>query len=148
MLTKPTEYAIRTLVYIAVRNSEGLRPGFKEIAREIDSPEQYTAKILQTLTRSGLIHSLKGRGGGFFFGTPAGSVTLFDVIKITEGEKFFMKCGFGLYTCDSDNPCPLHDSYKPVRQQFYELVQKETIQSLAVKIKERKATLNRIIFSS
>ena len=145
MLTKATEYAIRALVYIAIQNFDGKRPGFKEIAEKIESPEQFTAKILQILTRKGLIHSAKGRGGGFFFDKPKDSLPLYEVIRTLEGESFFSKCGFGLRSCSSDSPCPLHSEYMPVRDGFYMLLKKETIQSLANRILEHKAVLTRLI---
>ena len=86
---------------------------------------------------------IKGRGGGFFFDKRATPLTIFEVIRVIEGEKFFFKCGFGLNRCDGENPCPLHDDYLPVREEFFQLVKKETIQSLADKINERKAWIHR-----
>jgi Rrf2 family protein len=144
MLGKTTEYAIRALVYIFIKNQEGKRPGFKEISKEIDSPEQFTAKVLQNLARAELISSIKGRGGGFFFDQPSVPLTLYEVISVLEGEKFFSKCGFGLKRCDANNPCPLHNDYSPVREGFFRLVKKETIQSLAKRINEQEAVLSRL----
>jgi Rrf2 family protein len=143
MIGKTTEYAIRALVYVYIQNQDGKRPGFKEIAKKINSPEQFTAKVLQTLARAELILSMKGRGGGFFFYDSQIPLTLYRVISVIEGEKFFSKCGFGLEGCDCENPCPLHDDYSPVREGFLELVTKLTIQSLANKINDRKAVLSR-----
>lgn len=143
MLGKTTEYAIRALVYVYIQSKEGKRPGYKEIAKHIDSPEQFTAKILQSLTHAELILSMKGRGGGFFFDDSAAPLTLYQVIRVMEGEKFFSKCGFGLKRCDGNNPCPLHDDYLPLREGFFELVTKQTIQSLANRINEHKAVLTR-----
>jgi len=143
MLGKTTGYAIRALVYIFIQNQEGKRPGFKEIAKKIDSPEQFTAKVLQILARAELISSMKGRGGGFFFDQPSTPLTLYEVIRVMEGEKFFSKCGFGLKLCDGKNPCPLHNDYSPVREGFFQLVKKETIKSLADKINDHKAVLTR-----
>lgn len=144
MLGKTTEYAIRSLVYIYIQNSKGERPGFKEIARNIDSPEGFTGKVLQMITRAGLVLSLKGRGGGFFFNDSEKPLILLDIINVTEGQEFFHKCGFGLKSCDSLHPCPMHDEYVTVRNSFYNLVNKLTIQSLAYKVNENKAVLNRL----
>lgn len=144
MLGKTTEYAIRSLVYIYIQNTEGKRPGFKEIAKNIDSPEGFTGKVLQIITRNGLVSSMKGRGGGFFFDNPEKPLTVLDVINITEGQEFFHKCGFGLKLCDAHNPCPMHEEYSTVRESFYILLNKLTIQSLANKINKREATLNRL----
>ncbi len=143
MLGKTTEYAIRALVYIFIQNQEGKRPGFKEIAKKIDSPEQFTAKVLQILARAELISSMKGRGGGFFFDQPVTPLTLHEVIRVMEGEKFFLKCGFGLSRCDGENPCPMHNDYSPVREGFLQLVKEVTIKSLANKINDHKAVLTR-----
>ena len=144
MLSKATEYAVRALVYIAIQNAEGKRPGFKEIAQKIDSPEQFTAKILQTLARKGLIGSAKGRGGGFFFQDHRNALPLYDVVTALEGDWSLSKCGFGLKSCDAENPCPLHQEYLPIREGLYNLLKKETIQSLAVKILGNTATLTRL----
>lgn len=144
MLGKTTEYAIRALVYIYIQNMEGERPGFKEIAKKIDSPEQFTGKVLQNLTRANIVSSMKGRGGGFFFNEPTHPVTLFKVIEAIEGKEYFLKCGFGLKRCDTNNPCPLHADYAPVRDSFFKMVNEKTIQLLANKINKREATLNRL----
>jgi Rrf2 family protein len=143
MLGKTSQYAIRALVYVYLQNREDKRPGYKEIAKEIGSPEQFTAKVLQNLARAELISSMKGRGGGFFFKDPTVLLTLYEVIFVIEGEKFFTKCGFGLRRCNSGNPCPLHDDYSPTREGFYKLVKTKTIQSLASKITAQTAVLTR-----
>lgn len=143
MLGKATEYAIRALVYVYMQNQAGKRPGFKEIAKKINSPEQFTAKILQNLAREKIVSSMKGRGGGFFYDEPATPLTLYEVIRVMEGEIFFFKCGFGLQRCNSENPCPLHDDYSPVREGFFNLVKTMTIQSLATKIYDHKGVLTR-----
>ena len=144
MLAKGTEYAIRALVYVQLQNWKNLRPGVVEIAREIEAPEAYSAKIFQTLTRHKLLESMKGRGGGFFFDKNQSNITIYDVIHVMEGDGCFHKCGFGLKDCNNENPCPLHEEYIVVREGFYSIVKSETIQSLSNKILEGKAVLNRI----
>jgi Rrf2 family protein len=144
MLTKSTEYAIRALVYVQLQNWLKKRPGVEEIAREIEAPEAFSGKILQTLTKHKLLDSMKGRGGGFFFDENESHLTLYDVIHVMEGDSCFHKCGFGLKNCNNENPCPLHDRYIEVRDGFYNIVKSETINSLARKILEGNAVLNRM----
>lgn len=141
MLSRSTEYAIRALVFIQLQNWDSKRPGVAEIAQKIESPGAYTAKILQTLAKHKLINSIKGRGGGFFF-DESEHLTLYEVIHVMEGDACFYKCGFGLKSCNNDNPCPLHDQYKIIRDGFFEIVKTETIQSLSRKIAEGTAVLN------
>jgi Rrf2 family protein len=144
MLSKATEYAIRALVYIHIQNRKEKKPGFKEIAKEIDSPEQFTAKVLQTLTRHDIIRSAKGRGGGFFFDKDTKELKLYDVIRILEGDNFFNQCIFGFKFCDDKYPCPLHDDFMKIWKDFKELTEKQSIQSLAEKIENHEAYINKL----
>lgn len=133
MFNKETEYALRGLVYIQRQNLTGYRPGIDEIAREIEAPRFYTAKILQRLVKMGFLISAKGRGGGFYFDPLKPDLTLKELIQATEGSKILIQCGFGFSHCTSDNPCPLHEKYMPIRQALDQFLSTETIQSLAMK---------------
>jgi len=133
MFNKETEYALRGLVYIQMQNHGGRRPGIAEIAKEIEAPPFYTAKILHRMVKSGFVASLKGKGGGFYFEKDKPEIPIRELIVVTEGNKSFSGCGFGLKHCDENNPCPIHEQYASIRESIYTLVSTETIQSLARK---------------
>jgi Rrf2 family protein len=142
MITKSSKYAIRALVYIQLQNWQNKRPGVPEIAREIEAPEAYCAKILHTLTTHSLLESMKGRGGGFFFFENQSNLTLYKVILVMEGDSAFNKCGFGLKNCSDAQPCPLHKEYSTLREGLLSLTRSETIESLSTKILNKEAVLN------
>ncbi len=143
MLAKRTEYAIRALVYIAMQNNTDVRPGVKEIVKEVSTPAAFMAKVLQKLVHFNFVSSAKGRGGGFFFNNPQKDLLLYDIILKLEGEDFFTKCGFGFDDCDKDNQCPMHDKFYKVREEFFFLVKNESIQSFAKKVMDGDATIKR-----
>lgn len=145
MLSKSVEYAIRALVYIQLQNWDWKRPGYRGIASEIESPEQFTAKILQVLTRFDLINSMKGRNGGFAFNEDNAPLSIYRVIVAFDGEKFFTRCNFGFKNCDGNNKCPLHDEFSKIRNNFTQMVNEETIQTLAQRIKEGEAVLTQTL---
>ena len=145
LLSRTSEYAIRALVYILVQNRAGRRPGFKEIANKTDAPEQFLAKILQTLAKKGMISSVKGRGGGFFFEDPDEILSLYEVIVLLEDKGFFSDCLLGLKSCNEQRPCPLHVEINVLRNQIINLVKKLTIQELSERIVDRKAVLSRLL---
>lgn len=145
MLSKTAEYAIRALVYIQLQNWDEKRPGFKEVAKNIESPEHFTAKILQVLTRFDLIKSLKGRNGGFFFDKEHEDLQLYKIIAAIDGEKSFIRCGFGFKSCDHENKCPLHDDFSKLRENYTVLVKERTIQNLAKKIMNGEAVLTQTV---
>jgi Rrf2 family protein len=130
-------------VFIALQNRIGIRPGYREIARNTGSPEQFTAKVLQKLTRAALIKSVRGRNGGFYFSDPDKLLYLADVLRVFEAEGFANICGFGFDGCDSSNPCPVHDQYIKIRTALNDVINNESIQSMTHKIMEKKAVLSR-----
>ena len=132
VFNKETEYALRGLVYVQVRNMKGFKPGIAEIANEIDAPPFYTGKIMQRLVKQGFLISVKGKGGGFYFDESKPDLPLKTIIQAVEGEKTYSGCGFGLKHCDENHPCPLHEQYAPIRESISNLISGNTIQSLAL----------------
>ena len=145
MFNKETEYALRGLVYIKLQNLKERRPGMAEVAKEIEAPPFFTAKILQRLVRAGFIESIKGKGGGFFFNPEKPDLPLINLISATEGDRSFSGCGFGLRHCDENNPCPLHEKYAPIRDSINKLISIETVQSLAQKVYKKEVSLNKML---
>ena len=145
MLSKPAEYAIRSMVYIWMMNQKGTRPGYRTIATGVGSPEHFTAKVLQTMTRFNFLRAGKGRGGGFYFEDPDKQLPVMEIIKAIDGDKFFSSCAFGFENCNCGNPCPMHEEFKVIRDGFSEMVLKLTVQSMAEKILKGTASLNQKI---
>ncbi len=131
MFNKETEYALRSMVYIQAQNLKGRKPGVDQIAHATEAPRHFTAKILHRLVRNGFLHSVKGKGGGFFIDQEKPSVTIYEVVTAVEGRKIFSGCVFGLKNCSNESPCPLHNRYKPIRESLGELLSAETVLSLA-----------------
>lgn len=57
------------MMYIVTKTMDGSKVGVKDIARHTDTPEPFVAKILQTLSRRGIVSSVKGPNGDFYVET-------------------------------------------------------------------------------
>lgn len=145
MLSKSTEYAIRALVFVQLQNWMEQRPGVAEISKEIEAPTAFSAKILHMLTTHKLLNSMKGRGGGFYFTDNQSELTVYEIILVMEGGGLFTECGIGLKNCSDENPCPLHDQYRIIRDQLLVLAKSKTISSMAKNIQDGQAVLSRIL---
>lgn len=144
ILSKSTEYAIRALIFVQMQNIADKRPGVSEIAKGIEAPMAFSAKILNLLTTHRLLYSLKGKGGGFYFPDNHTELTMYDVILAIEGAGIFTECAIGLKSCSDKNPCPIHNEYEKVREQFLMMSKKQTIYSMAQKTVNGDAVLNRL----
>jgi Rrf2 family protein len=127
IFSKTCEYAMRAVFFIAHRTAEGGRVGIKEIANGIDSPEHFLAKILQDLSRRGIVQSAKGPNGGFYVDDNILKLPLSAIVEAVDGSGIFTGCGLGLDYCSEDNPCPLHHEFKAIRNQIQELLQSTAI---------------------
>ena len=81
MFSKACEYGIRAVIYIWSQNNKGLKLGVKDICKEIDAPEFFTAKILQSLAKQDLVSSTKGPNGGFYISEDQENMRLLDLVE-------------------------------------------------------------------
>jgi len=131
MFSRACEYAIRAALYISIKSIDGSKLGIKEIAKEIDSPEPFTAKILQTLSREGIISSAKGPNGGFYLDPKAKPIPLSQIVEAIDGGSILHSCALGLKECSDVFPCPIHADIKPFKERLRQVMNKKTLQQLA-----------------
>ena len=136
MFSKACEYGIKAAIFIAINSYENRRVSPKEISKEIDSPQAFTAKILQALVRHQIINSIKGAYGGFEIDKKdISSIKLSQIVNAIDGDKIYKGCGLGLHTCDENHPCPVHDKFKVVRSELKDMLENTNLEQLALDIK-------------
>lgn len=143
MFSKTCEYAIRAMIFIAQKTKEGDRIGIKEIAKGIDSPGHFIAKILQELSRKGLVQSAKGPNGGFYLDSQSMKQSLADVVRAVDGDKVLLGCGLGLKQCSETHPCPIHHEFKRVRKQLFQMLEKARVGTFTEALETSMAYLRR-----
>ena len=132
MFSKTTEYALRAVIYIAQKGSEERKLGLTEIAKAIDSPQSFTAKILQQLTSgNNIVSSARGPNGGFFITEKSKKLPVRFVLAAMGEDVKLQKCVLGLKQCSELKPCPMHSQYKLIKPQLINLFETKTIGHLA-----------------
>lgn len=142
MFSKACEYGIKACIFIAINSYDGKRVSPKEISKEIDSPQAFTAKILQALVKHDIIASYKGAYGGFEIdNSKLSSIKLSQIVIAIDGDHVFSGCGLGLEICDENHPCPVHDKFKRVREDLKFMLENTSLEELARGIKSGAAFL-------
>jgi Rrf2 family protein len=137
MFSKSCEYAIKATIFIAIHCCNEDKVGIKEIAKEIDSPIAFTAKILQILVKNNIIKSSKGVGGGFMvLKEDLKRITLSQIVVAIDGDSVFLRCGLGLSNCSEEHPCPVHEKFKFVKQDLAFMLENTTLEELSIGIKK------------
>ena len=132
MFSKACEYALRAALYISIKSINGSRLGIPEIAKEVDAPVAFMAKILQTLVREGVISSIKGPNGGFFIDPKSEPISLATIVKAIDGsDDVLHTCTLGLKECSDKFPCPIHHEIKHYKEHLRKVMRETAVQGLA-----------------
>ena len=144
MFSKACEYGIRASIFIAEQSLLDKKVSLKDIAKAIDSPEAYTSKILQQLSRNFIINSDKGPTGGFSMSQQElEEVKLSTVVTAIDGDAIYKGCGLGLKNCNEKMPCPVHNQFKVVREDLREMLETTLVKSLTMDLKDGLTFLKR-----
>jgi Rrf2 family protein len=104
--------------------------GRKEIAREMEIPEQFLGKIAQQLARLGILEIIQGSKGGFRLLVSPKSLTLLDVIEAVIGEIFLNDCLMRPDSCRRSSACAVNHVWQKARDQLRETLGSSTFATL------------------
>lgn len=130
MLSLTCKTAIKAVIYLASKFKTGDKAGIKEIAEFINASEHTVGKMLQTLVKEEVINSSKGPTGGFYISAKQKNQSIIKIINAIDGQDVFDECGLGLSKCSATHPCPIHNDYKIIRDQFKTMCQQKKVSDL------------------
>ena len=136
-LTRAADYAIRVMIHMA-ELTPGTTVRLRTLATAVAVPESFLAKVLQTLTRAGLVMSRRGPDGGFELVPSSMQATILDVIDAIEGPVQMNTCLGEDGCCERKQWCPAHTVWAEAQIAMLSVLSRETIGELAL-----RATRNR-----
>ena len=130
MLSKSGIHAVRALILLAELPKDSYL-GATTIAERIGAPRNYLGKLLQQLSRDGLLVSQKGLGGGFRLAKAPEDIKLIDIVDPIDQINRWSGCILGRPQCSEENPCPIHDRWKVVKESYLQLLATTSITDLS-----------------
>lgn len=141
MLSLTCTYAIRALTFLATQNPEETTLS-SLISEKTGVPLAYLSKILLVMKEQGLLDSLKGPGGGFFFVIEPKDIPIETIVQLFDQEILRKdKCVMRIADCHEHCPCPIHDTWGPFRDRFHKILEVTSIGTLATEVLEKRAFL-------
>lgn len=140
MLSKKCKYAIHALVYLAERYQKG-PVHIQEIAEEQHIPKKFLEAILLELRNAKVLHSKKGKGGGYYLYKKPEDVNLIEIIRLMDGAIAMLPCvSLNYYEaceeCVDEKTCGIRDAFIGVRDQTLKILSESTLDRL---VKRQKA---------
>lgn len=145
LFSKSVEYAIQAMIYLAEKESDDpIMIG--EIAGAYGIPQQFLAKIVQTLVKHRLMVAVRGRKGGVKLARNPSEIYLPQIVAAIEGPPLEEEpCVFGLDACSDQEPCPLHHHWTVIRDEIHHMLENEDLKKLARRVSEKHLAMQNIV---
>ena len=132
-LSQTSEYALRAMVWLA-NESPNSPTCAKDLSEGSGVPIHYLSKVLRRLVLADLLTSRKGLGGGFALARSPSEIPFSDILKAVDAYPSLDRCAFGWGACNSQHPCPLHDSVAGLGDNFRQWADSTTLQDTVGKM--------------
>ena len=142
MLSNASKYAIRAVLFLAENSSFSKKYGAKRISEDLEIPLPFIAKLLQQLSKNGIISSVKGPKGGFYTSQIDLQNNVCAILNVIEKQNIFEGCFMGLPRCSDENPCPVHHIVAPFKEALLDKFKNQSIADFAQEIKMNGAYLS------
>ncbi len=129
-ISESTFAAIHSVVYLA-KEKRVVKIG--ELSSMTGSSIPILSKVLQYLTKRGIIDSVRGPQGGFIFSKDPSKVNLLEIFQIMEGPIEKNVCQLKKKKCHFKR-CIFDNVVKKVNQEFLDYLEKTTVDELAKKM--------------
>lgn len=131
MLSKKCKYAIHALVYLAERYQQG-PVHIQDIAEQQHIPKKFLEAILLELRNAKILHSKKGKGGGYYLYRKPEDVNLIEIMRLMDGAIAMLPCvSLNYYEpceeCRDEKNCGIRDVFIGVRDDTLKILSESTL---------------------
>jgi Rrf2 family protein len=138
VLTKKSKYGLKAVLYLAGQAGRGPIP-VAEVAEHERIPKKFLEAILLDLKRQGLLHSKKGKGGGYSLMRTPAEITIGQVIRTLDGPLALIPCvSQTAYArceeCVDEETCGVRRAMKEVRDATARILDHTTLSGLNAKV--------------
>jgi len=136
-LTKKADYGLIALRHLAApANGHPGASGHgcasaKDIAAAYGIPLPLLSKVLQKLTRSGLLISEQGTNGGYRLAKDPHEISALEVIRTIDGPIILTQCFTEHSECDQGSLCPVREPLRKVHEGILRLLSSITISDMS-----------------
>lgn len=140
MLSQKAKYALKALFVLG--EHQGTEPVMiAEVAERAGVPRKFLEQILLEMKRRGIVHSVRGKFGGYTLGRKPEDITFAEVLRVIDGPLALSPCAsVTAYRkcddCDDETTCAIRRVLLAVRDSTAGILEKHT---LAQALADRKA---------
>jgi Rrf2 family protein len=133
-MTKRADYALLALSHLAraAADDPNRLANTKEIAEQFEIPIELLAKILQILSKSGLVASYPGPTGGYRLLRPPSAISVAEVVLLVDGPVSILHCSNGQeMSCKQFSRCTIRDPLVEIEDRVKNLLASISIEEIS-----------------
>jgi Rrf2 family nitric oxide-sensitive transcriptional repressor len=127
-LTRFTDYSLRVLIYLGLKNDG--RVTIKEISEAYHISRNHLMKVVSLLTRMGYVDARRGPGGGIALARPAQDIVIADVVRDMEDDLNLVECFCEEGSCIIKPVCELKSALRLALAAYLQTLERYTLQDL------------------
>ena len=140
-LTVFTDYALRVLIYLAMEPER--RVIIRDIAEDYGISRNHLTKVVNNLTRAGLVDASRGVKGGLMLAHPAAEIGVGEVVRATEEDLALVECFRPDNRCIITPACKLKHVVWEAKEAFLAVLDRYTVADLVENEPELRRLLRR-----
>jgi Rrf2 family iron-sulfur cluster assembly transcriptional regulator len=118
MITRETDYALRTALYLAKCSGDDV-VSTAALAAAMSIPYRFLRKIVSKLVAAGLVESRRGKGGGLSLSSPASQISMLQIIQaVDSGSVLLNRCSESGSGCARAVHCGIQKELATMQQQL------------------------------
>ncbi|MCR4781403.1 MAG: Rrf2 family transcriptional regulator [Lachnospiraceae bacterium] len=123
-------YATKLMLDLATYNT-GSPVSLKDVAKRQDISEKYLEQIISSLSKAGMVRSVRGAQGGYLLTKEPKEYTVGEILEVTEGKIATVDClRDDGYSCDAKNQCVTIRIWEKINDAVKDVVDNITLQDL------------------
>lgn len=147
MLSQKAKYAIKALLALA-RAGEGERLQSADIAKRHNIPKKFLDLIFFQLRGHGLIHSIRGRDGGYALSDLPANISIARIVRAIDGPLAPIPCASvtayrRCSDCDDEKTCAVRRMMREVRDAESAILDNTSLAEAAQLVEARSARAKR-----
>ena len=127
-LTRFTDYSLRVLIYLGLKDNK--RVTIREISDAYGISRNHLMKVVSLLTRKGYLDARRGPGGGIALSRPPGEINLADVVRDMEDDLNLVECFCDEGTCVIKPMCKLKTALNQALAAYLDTLNRYTLLDL------------------
>jgi|SRR5690606_10674233 len=128
-ITRYTDYSLRVLMYVAVRE-EGELSTIGEVAKAYNISKNHLMKVVQELTSIGHLHAVRGKNGGIRLNRDPKDINIGALVRRMEQDLALVECFGSSNQCVITPACQLKNVLAEAMEAFFATLDKYTLADL------------------